>query len=97
MEKIIYNVTLADGIRYDLLLRNGQFAAIAKTGKLENSSTAEHMDGTGCLLLPPLVDAHAHLGKTLPMRENPEGKLDWIPVYRQGNLLRDPFLWALWP
>lgn len=65
MEKIIYNVTLADGIRYDLLLRNGQFAAIAKTGKLENSSTAEHMDGTGCLLLPPLVDAHAHLDKTM--------------------------------
>ena len=65
MNKIIHNVTLAGDIRRDLLLRDGRFAAIAEAGKLENSSDAEILDGTGFLLLPPLVDAHAHLDKTM--------------------------------
>ena len=47
----------------DILVRDGRIAARG-TG-LEVADNAEPVDGTGCMLLPGLVDAHTHLDKTL--------------------------------
>ena len=47
----------------DLLLRDGRIAAIGPD--LVAPVDAEAIDASGCLVLPGLVDAHAHLDKTL--------------------------------
>lgn len=47
----------------DLLLREGRVAAIG--ARLDAPPGAAIEDGSGCLLLPGLVDAHAHIDKTL--------------------------------
>lgn len=65
MEKLIQNVTRMDGRQADLLLRDGKVAEEAAAGTLAPVPQGEVVDGTGYLLLPPLVDAHAHLDKTV--------------------------------
>lgn len=47
----------------DLLLREGHIAAIGT--RLDAPHDADTLDAAGCLLLPGLVDGHAHLDKTL--------------------------------
>ena len=47
----------------DILVRDGQIAARGKA--IDAAPDARRIDGTGCLLLPGLVDAHTHLDKTL--------------------------------
>lgn len=50
---------------HDLLLREGRIAAVEPAGSLAPPGDAESVDGAGCLVLPGLVDAHAHLDKSL--------------------------------
>ena len=70
----------------DLLVREGRIAATGAA--LQVPEAAEVIDAAGCLLLPGLVDAHAHLDKTLwgePWRPHQAGPtlLDKILHERQ--------------
>ncbi|WP_434348031.1 amidohydrolase family protein [Myxococcus virescens] len=63
----LVNVTLPDGRRVDVLLRDGRIASIDEhrpdTGKsAHGEATSIQLDGA--LLLPALVDGHCHLDKT---------------------------------
>jgi cytosine/adenosine deaminase-related metal-dependent hydrolase len=60
---VIRNVHLGDGSPTDLLVVDARIAARAPD--LEAPDDAEIEDGGGCLLLPGLVNAHAHADKTL--------------------------------
>ncbi|MFF9479585.1 amidohydrolase family protein [Streptomyces sp. NPDC014733] len=58
------NVTLPDGRRADVALRDGRIAAV--TGhRADAARDGAAVDLGGALLLPALVDGHAHLDKTL--------------------------------
>ncbi|HEX2011378.1 MAG TPA: amidohydrolase family protein [Roseateles sp.] len=63
----------------DLLVREGRLAAIGPALAAEPGLVEE--DGRGCLALPGLVDAHAHMDKTLWGQP-------WHP-HRAGPSLRD--------
>lgn len=65
MEKLIRHVTAMDGVLIDLLIRDGNIAAMEAAGTLAPQDGMELVDGTGYLLLPALVDAHCHLDKTV--------------------------------
>jgi cytosine/creatinine deaminase len=65
---ILRNATLPDGARPDIELKDGRVAAF-----LPPSSAAP-----GVLALPPLVDGHIHLDKTLL-------GLPWVPNQAAGN------------
>ncbi len=69
---ILHNATLPDGTRHDIELKDGRIAAF-----LPQSST----DSAG-LVLPPLVDGHIHLDKTLL-------GLPWVPNQAGGNRVAD--------
>ncbi|MCY0388067.1 amidohydrolase family protein [Robbsia sp. Bb-Pol-6] len=51
-----------DAVAVDIGIRGGCFAAIET--RLD-ASAAEEIDGAGCLLAPPFVDAHFHMDSTL--------------------------------
>jgi cytosine/creatinine deaminase len=64
---LLVNGRLADGRAVDVLIRGGTVAGVAGSG---SAPTAPHdatdiIDLSGALLLPALVDGHAHLDKTL--------------------------------
>jgi cytosine/creatinine deaminase len=59
---LIRNVRPSGAKQVDLRIANGQ---IAEVGASLPPSNAETLDGQGQLLLPGLVEAHAHLDKTL--------------------------------
>ena len=53
-------VTMPDGARADIAVADGRIAAILPAGMLPDAT-----DMTGYVALPPLVEAHIHLDKTL--------------------------------
>lgn len=63
----------------DLLIDEGRIQAVGAA--LAAPAHAQTIDGTGCLVLPGLVDGHAHLDKTL-------WGTPWHP-HRAGPTLRD--------
>jgi cytosine/creatinine deaminase len=69
---MIRNATLPDGSRHDIGIRNGRIAALLP-------ATASD---PGIMLLPPLVDGHIHLDKTLL-------GLPWVPNQATGNRVAD--------
>ncbi|WP_428667304.1 amidohydrolase family protein [Reyranella sp.] len=69
---IIKNATLADGSRHDVEIEDGRVAALLPP------TTSE----PGVMLLPPLVDGHIHLDKTLL-------GLPWVPNQAAGNTVSD--------
>ncbi|CAN5909805.1 amidohydrolase [soil metagenome] len=69
---ILRNATLADGARHDIELKDGRIAAFLPPSPAE----------PGVLVLPPLVDGHIHLDKTLL-------GLPWIPNQATGNRVAD--------
>jgi cytosine deaminase len=74
------NATLPDGSKHDLEVSGGRIAAL-----LPASSTSDirgDLDLKGALVLPPLVDGHIHLDKTLL-------GLPWIPNQATGNQVAD--------
>jgi cytosine deaminase len=69
---MVRNATLPDGSRHDIDIRDGRIAA------LRPPTTSE----PGVLLMPPLVDGHIHLDKTLL-------GLPWVPNQAVGNTVAD--------
>lgn len=70
------NATLPDGSKHDIEVLGGRIAAL-----LPASDTGD-LDLKGALVLPPLVDGHIHLDKTLL-------GLPWIPNQAAGNRVVD--------
>ena len=73
---MIRNATLLDGSRRDIEIRDGRIAA------LRPPSPGDGIDLAGALLLPPLVDGHIHLDKTLL-------GLAWVPNQAAGGAVSD--------
>lgn len=74
------NATLPDGSKHDIEVSGGRIAALlppSGTGALEGD-----LDLKGALVLPPLVDGHIHLDKTLL-------GLPWVPNQATGNQVAD--------
>src|SRR5690349_14123995 len=69
---MIRNANLPDGSRHDIEIANGRITA------LRPPTTTE----PGIFLLPPLVDGHIHLDKTLL-------GLPWVPNQAAGNAVAD--------
>ncbi|HKH68228.1 MAG TPA: cytosine deaminase, partial [Reyranella sp.] len=60
------NATLPDGSKHDIEVLGGRIAALLPV------SQGDALDLGGALVLPPLVDGHIHLDKTLL-------GLPWVP------------------
>ena len=69
---ILHNATLPDGARHDIELKDGRVAAFLPPSDAE----------PGVLVLPPLIDGHIHLDKTLL-------GLPWVPNQAAGNRVAD--------
>jgi cytosine/creatinine deaminase len=69
---ILRNATLPDGSRHDIEIKDGRIAAFLSPSIGESAG----------LVLPPLVDGHIHLDKTLL-------GLPWIPNQALGNGVAD--------
>jgi len=69
---MIRNATLPDGGKHDVQIEDGRIAAFLPP------TTSE----PGVMLLPPLVDGHIHLDKTLL-------GLPWVPNQAAGNTVSD--------
>ena len=78
---LIANAVLADGTKHHIDVKGGRIAALlpAAAGA---PAEAEVLDLAGALLLPPLVDGHIHLDKTLL-------GLPWLPNQAAGNKVAD--------
>src|SRR5262249_39530588 len=70
------NATLPDGSKHDIEVAGGRIAA------LPPASGKGDLDVKGALVLPPLVDGHIHLDKTLL-------GLPWVPNQSAGNRVAD--------
>lgn len=68
------NATLPDGSRCDIAVEEGRVAALLPA----SPATPDAVDLAGTLVLPPLVDGHIHLDKTLL-------GLPWVPNQAAGN------------
>jgi cytosine deaminase len=71
------NATLPDGSKRDIEVSGGRIAAL-----LPASGLPADLDLEGNLVLPPLVDGHIHLDKTLL-------GLPWVPNQAAGNRVAD--------
>jgi dihydroorotase len=57
--RVIDPANSVDGI-FDVALENGLIAAVAEPGSIAEGDCAKVFDATGLLVMPGLVDAHAH-------------------------------------
>ena len=78
---LIANAVLADGTRRHLDVAGGRIAALLPA-TADVPAHDDVLDLGGALLLPPLVDGHIHLDKTLL-------GLPWIPNQATGNKVAD--------
>ena len=72
------NATLPDGSRHDIEVEGGRISALLPA----STSAPDTVDLGGTLVLPPLVDGHIHLDKTLL-------GLPWVPNQSAGNTVSD--------
>ncbi|MBU3737504.1 MAG: amidohydrolase family protein [Rhodoferax sp.] len=75
----------------DLVIEQGRIRAVLPAGRAP-ADLPVLVDGAGRLLLPPLVDAHQHLDKTLwglPWRPNSAGPTRNDRIRNETDLLRD--------
>jgi cytosine deaminase len=71
------NALLPDGTRHDIETKDGRIAALRPA-----TIGGDAIDLDGALVLPPLVDGHIHLDKTLL-------GLPWVPNQAAGNDVSD--------
>jgi cytosine deaminase len=76
----IANATLSDGSRCDIIVEAGRVVALPPASG--EPVSGDDIDLGGALTLPPLVDGHIHLDKTLL-------GLDWIPNEATGDRVID--------
>lgn len=74
------NATLPDGSKHDLEVSGGRIAALLPAS--DTGDFGGDLDLKGALVLPPLVDGHIHLDKTLL-------GLPWVPNQAAGNQVAD--------
>ena len=72
------NATLPDGSQRDIEVEGGRISALLPV----STSVPDAVDLGGTIVLPPLVDGHIHLDKTLL-------GLPWIPNQSAGNTVSD--------
>jgi len=72
------NATLPDGSSHDIEVEGGRISALLPASMGGQGA----VDLTGTLVLPPLVDGHIHLDKTLL-------GLPWVPNQAAGNKVAD--------
>lgn len=72
------NATLPDGSRCDIEVEAGRIAALLAV----SPAAPDAVDLGGTIVLPPLVDGHIHLDKTLL-------GLPWVPNQAAGNKVSD--------
>ena len=75
------NATLPDGRRHHIDVQGGQIAALLPPSG-DPTRHAGTLDLGGALVLPPLIDGHIHLDKTLL-------GLPWVPNQAAGNRVAD--------
>jgi cytosine deaminase len=78
---LIANATLPDGGRHHIEVRDGRIAALLPASG-DPTTSADTFGLGGALVLPPLVDGHIHLDKTLL-------GLPWLPNQAAGNRVAD--------
>jgi cytosine deaminase len=71
------NALLPDGTRCDIEIEDGRIAALSPA-----TTGGDAIDLGGALVLPPFVDGHIHLDKTLL-------GLPWVPNQATGNAISD--------
>jgi cytosine deaminase len=76
----IANATLPDGRRQHIDVQGGRIAALLPAS--DPTTRADTLDLGGALVLPPLIDGHIHLDKTLL-------GLPWVPNQATGNRVAD--------
>lgn len=72
------NATLPDGSRHDIEVEGGRISALLPA----STRATDAIDLGGTVVLPPLVDGHIHLDKTLL-------GLPWVPNQAAGNTVSD--------
>ncbi len=72
------NATLPDGSRHDIEVEAGRISALLPA----SARATDAVDLSGTIVLPPLVDGHIHLDKTLL-------GLPWVPNQAAGNTVSD--------
>jgi cytosine deaminase len=75
------NAALPDGSRRDIEVEEGRITALLPASQGGAASSGD-LDLEGALILPPLVDGHIHLDKTLL-------GLPWVPNQATGNRVAD--------
>ena len=78
---LIANAVLTDGTHHHLDIKGGRIAALLPASTAVPAGD-DVLDLGGALLLPPLVDGHIHLDKTLL-------GLPWVPNQATGNRVAD--------
>lgn len=78
---LITNAVLPDGTKRHIDIKGGRIAALLPVDAAVPTQ-ADVLDVAGALLLPPLVDGHIHLDKTLL-------GLPWLPNQAAGNKVAD--------
>lgn len=87
---LIANVRVFDGLDdfltgpMDVLVVGGRVVGIATAGHHEVPEEVEVVDGTGCTLLPGLVDLHVRFGPGVP----------WAPGIDRPELQAEALLWS---
>ena len=78
---LLANATLPDGRRHHIDVQGGRIAALLPVSG-DPTTRADTLDLGGALVLPPLIDGHIHLDKTLL-------GLPWAPNQAAGNRVAD--------
>ena len=78
---LLANATLPDGRRHHIDVQGGRIAALLPASG-DPTTASDTLDLGGALVLPPLVDGHIHLDKTLL-------GLPWVPNQAMGNRVAD--------
>ncbi len=95
MNRILANARLTDGRLVDVHIKEGNISRVEPVDA-ESSPTADSEDLGGWLLLPAMVEPHAHLDKALTAEEipNPKGDLmgaidAWVTAAAAGKITHE--------
>lgn len=83
----------------DILVRGNRIAAIQPTGSVDPSHFRTHIDGTGKIAFPGLINCHAHTPMVLFRGLAEDVNIDsWFNDYiwqLEGNLVEDDVYWGM--